>query len=154
MCYFNGQKVTHAEFIRLKHLEKALARYDFLGRDLQIGFDYGLNAVLKPIPGKEDFEIVQMEWGFIPSYLKTREDINRMRHGYKDANGKFHPPITTLNAVSEELLLPGKIYKEAALKEDAWCCHQDFMNGGMFIHLINVRGNPLRQPINTHTILR
>ena len=54
MCYFNGQKVTHAEFIRLKHLEKALARYDFLGRDLQIGFDYGLNAVLKPIPGKED----------------------------------------------------------------------------------------------------
>lgn len=144
MCYFNGQKVTHAEFIRLKHLEKALARYDFLGRDLQIGFDYGLNAVLKPIPGKEDFEIVQMEWGFIPSYLKTREDINRMRHGYKDANGKFHPSITTLNAVSEELLLPGKIYKEAALKRRCLVLSSGFYEWRHVFPLNKRTGQPLK----------
>jgi hypothetical protein len=47
MCYYNGQKVTYAEFIRLKQLEKALAKYDFLTHDLNIGFEYGLNAVLK-----------------------------------------------------------------------------------------------------------
>ncbi len=38
-----------------------------------------------------------------------------MRHGYKDDKGKFNPPITTLNAVSEEMLLPNKMYRDAAL---------------------------------------
>ncbi len=28
MCYYNGQKVTEAEFIRLKQLEKAIAKYE------------------------------------------------------------------------------------------------------------------------------
>ena len=116
MCYYNGQKVTRDEYIRLKHLEKLVANYDFLSRDLQVGFDYSMNAVLKPIPGKEDFDLVQMEWGFIPGYLKTRDDVSKMRNGYNDANGKFHPPITTLNAVCEEMLRPGKIYREATLK--------------------------------------
>ena len=50
MCYYNGQKVTREEYIRLKQLEKAIANYDFLNRDLQVGFDYNLNAVFKPIP--------------------------------------------------------------------------------------------------------
>ncbi|MDZ4810163.1 MAG: hypothetical protein SGI96_18150 [Bacteroidota bacterium] len=112
--YYNGQKVTRAEFIRLKQLEKAVANYDFLSRDLQVGFDYSMNAVLKPIPGKEDFDLVQMELSFIPFYLKTREDVNKMRHGFKDATGKFRPPITTLNAVCEEMLATGKIYRDAA----------------------------------------
>ncbi|GAC1421965.1 MAG: SOS response-associated peptidase [Flavisolibacter sp.] len=116
MCYYNGQKVSRTEYIRLKQLEKAIAHYDFLSRDLQVGFDYSLNAVLKAKEEKEDFDIVQMEWGFIPPYLKTREDVFKMRHGYKDAAGKFHPPITTLNAVCEEMLQPGKIYREAAIK--------------------------------------
>ena len=50
MCYYNGQKVTRTEFIRLKQLEKELAKFDFLNRDLQIGFDYSTNAVLKRFP--------------------------------------------------------------------------------------------------------
>ena len=29
--------------------------------------------------------------------------------------GKFHPPITTLNAIGEEMLLPNKMYRDAAL---------------------------------------
>jgi hypothetical protein len=61
MCYYNGQKVTRAEFIRLKQLEKAIANYDFLSMDLNIGFDYSLNAVCKLIARKEDFDIVEME---------------------------------------------------------------------------------------------
>ena len=50
MCYYNGQKVTREEYIRLKQLEKAIAKYDFLNRDLQVGFDYNMNAVLKRDP--------------------------------------------------------------------------------------------------------
>jgi putative SOS response-associated peptidase YedK len=115
MCYYNGQKVTRSEYIRLKQLEKLVLNYDFLKTDLQDGFAYGMNAVLKPSDGVTDFNIVQMEWGFIPHYLKTREEVNRMRFGYKDDKGKFHPGITTLNAMAEEMLKPGKIYRQAAL---------------------------------------
>ena len=70
---------------RLKQLEKLVANYDFLSRDLQIGFDYNQNTVLKANAEKTDFDLVQMEWGFIPSYLRTREDVFKMRSGYKDA---------------------------------------------------------------------
>lgn len=144
MCYYNGQKVTRAEFIRLKQLEKAVAKYDFLNRDLQVGFDYSMNAVLKRVPDIEDFDIVQMEWGFIPSYLKTREDVNKMRFGYKDATGKFKPPITTLNAVAEEMLAPGKIYRDAALHRRCLVLSSGFFEW-RHIHQLNKRtGEPLK----------
>jgi putative SOS response-associated peptidase YedK len=116
MCYYNGVKVTREEFIRLKQLEKAVAKYDFLNRDLLIGFEYGHVPVLKRTDGAVDFDIVEMEWGFLPSYIRTREDALKMRMGYKDSNGAFKPPMLTLNAVSEELLLPNKIYRQAALE--------------------------------------
>jgi putative SOS response-associated peptidase YedK len=149
MCYFNGQKVTRAEYIRLKQLEKLVANYDFLTRDLQIGFDYSMNAVLKPFAGKEDFDIVQMEWGFIPDankwpFVETREDLIRMRNGYKDANGKFHPPITTLNAVSEELLLPNKIYREAVLKRRCLVLSTGFFEWRHVFPLNKRTGQPLK----------
>lgn len=144
MCYYNGQRVTRAEFIRLKQLEKAVAKYDFLNRELQIGFDYGLNAVLKPLPGKADFEIVQMEWGFIPSYLKTREDVDKMRHGYKDSTGKFRPPITTLNAVSEEMLAPGKIYRDAGLNRRCLVLSSGFYEWRHVFPLNKRTGQPLK----------
>jgi putative SOS response-associated peptidase YedK len=116
MCYYNGQKLPKEEYIRLKQLEKEVANYDFLSRELQIGFDYSQNTVLKANKEKTDFDIVQMEWGFIPFYLNSREDVAKMRNGYKDASGKFKPPMITLNAVSEEILSPGKMYRQAALK--------------------------------------
>jgi len=66
MCYYNGVKVERSEFIRLKQLEKAIAKLNILNRPMIIGFDYSQAPVLKRIPGQEDFEITQMEWGFIP----------------------------------------------------------------------------------------
>src|SRR5262245_45789375 len=144
MCYYNGQKVARAEYIRLKHLEKLVSRYDFLNRELQIGFDYAMNAILKPIPGQEDFDIVQMEWGFIRSYLKTRGDVDKMRHGYKDATGKFRPPITTLNAVSEEMLAPGKIYRDAALNRRCLVLSSGFFEWRHVYPLNKRTGQPLK----------
>lgn len=144
MCYYNGQKVTREEFIRLKQLEKAVANYNFLSRDLQVGFDYSLNAVLKPVPGEIDFDIVQMEWGFIPPYLKTREEVVKFRLGYKDAGGKFHPPITTLNAVSEEMLNPGKIYRPAALQRRCLVLSTGFYEWRHVYPLNKRTGQPLK----------
>lgn len=120
MCYYNGQKVTHAEFIRLKGIEKLVASYGFLATDLHDGFAYGNIATLQPIPGKQDFDMVQMEWGFIPDTwfgkpLDTRAKVDAWRRGYKDPSGKFVPGVITLNAIGEEMLLKNKIYRDSAL---------------------------------------
>jgi putative SOS response-associated peptidase YedK len=146
MCYYNGQKVTHSEYIRLKQLEKLLAKYDFLNKPLSIGFDYSDNAVLKAVDGKEDFEIVRMEWGFLPVYLKTREAVDKFRNGYKDAAGKFHPPITTLNAVGEEMLLPGKIYSDAALHRRCLVISSGFYEW-RHVNPIGKKGQPLKTAV-------
>jgi hypothetical protein len=136
MCYYNGQKVTRSEFIRLKNLEKVIAKYSFLNKDLLIGFEYGKSAVLKRIEGEEDFEIVEMEWGFLSGYIRTREQAEKFRTGYKKENGDWQQPILTLNAMSEEMLLPKKMYRDAALAEDAWYYPLDFMNGVTYFLLV------------------
>ncbi len=109
MCYYNGTKVTRDEYIRLKHLEKLVAKYDFLDNPMHNGFVYGKVPVIKRIEGKEDIEVLEMEWGFIPEanrfpFIETREQVN-----------KFRERFTTLNAVSEELLFNNKMYRDATL---------------------------------------
>ncbi|MDB5199231.1 MAG: response-associated peptidase [Chitinophagaceae bacterium] len=151
MCYYNGQKVTREEFIRLKQLEKALANYDFLNRDLQIGFDYGMNAVCKAIPGKEDFDLVEMEWGFLPDSwfrqpIDTREKAERFRKGFPNIAGKMEPGITTLNAMAEELLLPGKIYRESALERRCLVPSHGFFEWRHLYGTNKRTGQPLKTP--------
>lgn len=141
MCYYNGQKVTHAEYIRLKHLEKLVADYDFLQSDLLIGFDYKEKAVLKRIPDQQDFDIVKMEWGFRAPYWKTEEEVLKWRKGFVDANGQFKQ-LLTLNAMAEELLQPKKIYRSAALKRRCLILSTGFYEW-RHIHRINKKtGQP------------
>ncbi|MCW3110209.1 MAG: hypothetical protein JWQ09_4715 [Segetibacter sp.] len=45
MCYYNGQRVTRAEFIELKSLEKAVKNYDFLDTGIHNGFTYPSCAI-------------------------------------------------------------------------------------------------------------
>ena len=120
MCYYNGTKVTRDEYIRLKHLEKLVADYKFMDRDVINCFDVGLTAIVKPVEGKEDIEIVPMEWGFIPDpgvwpFWETREQVNLGRRPHKDPRGKFVDGMNFLNAVSEEIVKKGKVYREAAI---------------------------------------
>jgi putative SOS response-associated peptidase YedK len=91
-------------------------RLGFLNEELAIykGFDYNKYPVIRAVKDSHKKETVKMQWGFLPPYLKTKEDVKRFRYGYKDDSGKYHKPYTTLNATSEELL--GKMFKDAALK--------------------------------------
>lgn len=122
MCYYNGQKVSHEEWIRLKGLEKLVARYDFLDRSVVQGFPYGNTAILKraPVP-VQDFEIVQMEWGFIPDdwygrIIKNRNDVNLFRFGDRSSsNQHFSKPKLMLNFKGEEIMMEGKKFKESGL---------------------------------------
>lgn len=147
MCYYNGVKVTKAEYIRLKQLEKAVAKYDFLNRDLHIGFEYSNVPVCKRVDGVEDFDIVEMEWGFIPGYIKTREEALKMRLGYKGSNGVFKPPMITLNAVSEELLLPNKIYRQATLHRRCLVLSTGFYEWQHVFPLNKRTGQPVKTAI-------
>lgn len=93
MCYYNGQKVTRSEFIRLKGLEKAIRNYNFLNIGVHNGFNYAPCAILIPSEDGKDFEIVQAEWGYVPGFVKTRSEANIFRAKY-----------TTLNFKSENLI--------------------------------------------------
>ena len=152
MCYYNAQKVTHAEFIRLKQLEKTIVERDFFNRLVIVGFDFGSTIVLKPIEGKEDFEIVQMEWGFIPDPLKwpfieTREQAFKMRRGYTDSRGKFQQPLNFLNAVSEEILQPTKVYRKAALERRCIIPSSGFYDWRHIFPLNKKTGQPLKTAV-------
>src|SRR5881394_1487115 len=109
MCYYNGTKVTKAEHIRLKQLEKLVAKYDFFNTPLYIGPEYPKAPLLRRLSGQEDFEIEMKEWGFLPPYIQTEDKI-----------AEFRSNFITLNARVENLFLndAGKesMYAEAALK--------------------------------------
>jgi putative SOS response-associated peptidase YedK len=94
MCYYNGQKVTRTEFIRLKNLEKAVRNYKFLNVGVHNGFQYAPCAILVPSADGKDFDIVQAEWGYVPGFVKTRTEANIFRAKY-----------TTLNFKSENLFI-------------------------------------------------
>jgi len=152
MCYYNAQKVTHAEFLRLKGIEKTLKEHDFFNRLVIVGFDFGRTTVLKPIEGQEDFEIVPMEWGFIPDPLKwpfieTREDAFKVRRGYTDARGRFVQPLNFLNAVSEELLAPNKVYRQAALNRRCIIPSSGFYDWRHVFPLNKRTGQPLKTAV-------
>ncbi len=119
MCYYYGQKVTKAEFIRLKELEKEVMKYEFLNKqEVHNGFAYRQVAVLKPNETKDNFEIMEMEWGIVPPYLKNRDAVEKFRNGYKDENGKWNIGYTTLNAKDENLFISERgrksMYADAA----------------------------------------
>jgi len=108
MCYYNGQKVTRAEFIQLKQLEKAVRDYDFLDVDVHNGFNYPPCAIAIATDDKRDFELVQAQWGFVPGKMSADEAI------------AFRRKLTTLNFKGENLFVSetGKwsMWKDAARK--------------------------------------
>jgi putative SOS response-associated peptidase YedK len=143
MCYYNGIKVTRAEYIRLKELEKTIA---FLNDEMAIhkGFDYGDYPVIRPTGNGAETERVLMQWGFLPGHLKTDEDVERFRKGYKDVNGKWHTGYTTLNATSEELL--NKMYRDAALHRRCLIPSNRFYEW-MHVQVVGKSGKLLKTPV-------
>ena len=94
MCYYNGIRVSRSEFIRLKEIERDLRLYN-LSNSIFNGFDYKEIDVIKPNANYCDWDIVKIEWGFIPDNLRTRQEVQDFRFDYKDAMGRFRPPMTT-----------------------------------------------------------
>ncbi len=106
MCNFYGHKVSRIEFIRLKQIEKELGTIAALN-ELQImrsGFEYGNAPVLRK-SAPNDFEVVSMHWEFIPSWIRSVEQLEAARK----------QGIPWLNARSETIL-ESKMFRDAVLK--------------------------------------
>ncbi len=144
MCYYRAVKIKNQDLLKINNIERNLSSYDIEAL-VTDGFAYGSTPVIVP---KSDcgWDIVQMEWGFIPRYLLNRDAVEKFRRGYTDDNGKYRPPITTLNAIGEELLLPGKMYRDAALRRR--CV---FISTGFYewrhVYPIGKKGQPLKTAI-------
>lgn len=102
MCNYNGIRVTKADLIRLKQLEKELTHIRSL-RPLASGFDYSDWPILKPKAGGSDFDVVDAHWEFIPPFVKNLTDLQAIRSGINQATGARKKPIPWLNARAENL---------------------------------------------------
>lgn len=81
---------------------------------MQSGYDYQDFPIIKAVG--DSWEIEMMEWGFVPSYIRTRDQVEKLRRGYTDEKGKYHIPMTLLNARNDELLKPNKVYRQSAIE--------------------------------------
>lgn len=88
MCYYNGQKVTRTEFIRLKGIEKAIKNYNFLNIGVHNGFMFQPAAVAVPNTAKTDFELVLGHWGYMPHSIKSHADAQMFIRNYTTMNFK------------------------------------------------------------------
>ncbi len=144
MCYYRRVNISNRDLLKLNDIERDLRMYD-INSPVADGFAYAKTAVVIP---KDDcgWDVVQMEWGFIPHYLPTREAVEKFRRGYTDDKGKFHPPVTTLNAIGEELLLPGKMYRQAALKRRCLFISSSFYEW-RHVYPLGKKGQPLKTAV-------
>ena len=142
MCYYNGRRVSRQEYDELKSLEIVLAH---LSEDLVIykGFDYNDHPIDRPVANTHETERVKMQWGFLPDWLRTKEDVTKFRAGYKDERGIFHKPIMTLNATSEELLT--KMFKDAAKNRRCLVPSNGFYEW-MHVQVVGKSGKLLKNP--------
>lgn len=142
MCYYRSVKIKNDDLLKINSIERQLEDVTVSVMD---GFAYSLTPII--IPKAEcGWEIVRMEWGFIPSYLKNREAVDKFRRGYTDENGKYRPAITTLNAIGEELLMPGKMYREATLKRRCLFISNCFFEW-RHIYPMGKKGQPLKTAV-------
>ena len=143
MCYLTGRKISAGEYFEMLQREE---RYAFINEELAIykGFDHNMHPVDRVIENSHKTERVNMQWGFLPPYLKTVEDVKKFRFGYKDNSGKYHKGFTTLNATSEELL--SKMYKDAALKRRCLIPSNGFYEW-MHVMVVGKSGKLLKTPV-------
>ncbi len=144
MCYINGLRISLTEYIKFKGIEKELNEIHITDRPAHKGFDYGKWPVIKPSVDGKDWDIENMEWGFLPSYLENEEAVHKFRYGYKDESGKFHKALTTLNAMGEEIIKPGKMFREAGLRRRCLVLSSEFYEHRHVFPLNKRTGVPLK----------
>jgi hypothetical protein len=73
MCYYRSVKIKNQDLLKLAGIERELSGMDFEAL-IADGFAYGNTPVIVP-KANCGWDIVQMEWGFIPHYLPNRSAV-------------------------------------------------------------------------------
>ncbi|TAL43559.1 MAG: SOS response-associated peptidase [Chitinophagaceae bacterium] len=89
MCYYNGCRVSRADYIRLMGIEKELKNLR-LNRRAQSGFDYRDWPIIKTLPGGKDFEIKEAHWEYIPASIYDEIELRdaRIMNTWLNARGE------------------------------------------------------------------
>lgn len=108
-------RVSRSELIELLRIEREEQAQVMRERSIYIGFEYKPVDIIVP---SEDgkWDLVEMEWGFIPNYWWTREIVSKNRSGYWDENGKWIAPSIPLLNAKGETLLTSKMFSGCSLK--------------------------------------
>lgn len=138
MCYYNGQRVTRAEFIELKRLEKAVKNYDFLDTGIHNGFNYPPCAIAVATDDRRDFELMPAQWGYVPGKMSTDKAI------------EFRRKLTTLNFKGENLWQSESggwsMWSEAAQKRRCLVLSTGIVES-RHVPKIGKKGQPLKETI-------
>ncbi|MCE6988147.1 SOS response-associated peptidase [Dyadobacter sp. CY323] len=152
MCYYNGQKVTKAEYIELMQLEKYIADIQELKRPTVLGPESPQMVVLKPNADKSDFDVTTMRWGFIPDGIVNMEQVKKFENGYKKQDGTFQTGYDTENARGEELFWINpktnkkKIYYDSALDRRCLIISNQYYEWHHVYRTNKRTGEPLKTP--------
>jgi putative SOS response-associated peptidase YedK len=147
MCYFVSIKSPADAFLKIGGFEKVLTTRQMsnLDRPVVNGFDYGQLPVFKST-GNDGYDLADMEWGFIPRYIRNREELKTMRLGGYTKAGKYQPPILMLNAIGEDLL-EKPAYKQAAREHRCLVLISGFYEWRHIYPLNKKTGQPLKTPV-------
>jgi putative SOS response-associated peptidase YedK len=137
MCYYNGCRVSRAEYIRLMAIEKEIKNLLFLNRPAQSGFEFSEWPVIVPAPDGTDIEIELMHWEYIPESIHDADELVAARKNF-----------TWLNAKGENILINEKgresMYREGALHGRVLALSTGFFEW-RHIPKIGKRGQPLKE---------
>lgn len=137
MCYYNGCRVTRAEYIRLMSIEKEIKNLLFLNRPVQSGFEYRDWPVIAPISNGTDIDLQLMHWEYIPESIHDADELIAARKHF-----------TWLNAKGENILVNEK-GKESMYREGALHGRVLALSSGFFewrhIPKTGKRGQPLKE---------
>jgi len=137
MCYYNGCRISRAEYIRLMAIEKELKNLLFLNRPAQSGFEYDEWPVIVPTPEGTDIEVKPMHWEYIPESIHDADELIAARKNF-----------TWLNAKGENILINEKgresMYREGALHGRVLALSTGFFEW-RHIPKIGKRGQPLKE---------
>lgn len=88
MCVYNGHRVSRAEFIRLKNLEKELKNYFLQDKPVQHGYDYRDWPIIRPTADGKDITIDMVHWEFIPPFVHDEIELKEYRKRQMWLNAK------------------------------------------------------------------
>lgn len=146
MCYYLTQRSTDGELIRFLGKEKPLDGFPSLDQPVMVGFEYPSLFTLIAEEERPGWTIREMEWGFIPSYWETRQEAQRYRQGFKEEKSGRWVQYLTLNARSETLLDPTKMFRAAALSRRCLIPARGFFEWRQVIGYNKRTGAPLKTP--------